>query len=59
MDCYCRFQELDLSKEALVFADSVRETEWRQECERAVNLIHKDYKYHMVSLSACLSYIGI
>ena len=42
-----------MSKEALVFADSVRETEWRQECERAVNLIHKDYKYHMVSLPVC------
>lgn len=44
-----RFQELDLSKEALLFADSAREVEWRLACEEAVKQIDSKTNYKMVT----------
>lgn len=41
------FQELDLSKEAFLFNDSVREEEWRAHVEK---YLHSDGKYTLVSL---------
>ncbi|XP_067950834.1 inositol polyphosphate 5-phosphatase OCRL-like isoform X2 [Watersipora subatra] len=45
------FQELDLSKEALLFSmDSVREAEWKAACDKAVRDISPHVNYSMVQL---------
>ena len=41
------FQELDLSKEAFLFADSPRESEWLQACFMG---LHQQSQYELVKL---------
>ena len=54
----CRFQELDLSKEALLLStDSAREPEWRTACERAVNKIDLTVDYTLVSYFCRLHFV--
>lgn len=40
-----RFQELDLSKEAFIFSESARESDWKRFVEEA---LHLKQKYKMV-----------
>jgi len=48
VDC-CRFQELDLSKEAFVFSESIREQDWQAAAEKAVRQLSPESKYNSVS----------
>ncbi len=48
----CRFQELDLSKEALLFNDTPKEPEWILAVYKG---LHPDAKYALVRTSSALS----
>lgn len=52
MTLCCRFQELDLSKEAFFFNDTPKETEWMKAVSEG---LHPDAKYALVRTSLSFS----